>query len=170
MPAISSLRSQRLSASRPDIAQQYVAFRLRLGWFVLPIESIYRAIPLIKHIPKLTLSGQAVTVIDLGKLLFGQGKVNTIAIPQLVVNGAVVSPKPSLIVASSQTKGIIGILSNSQPALQRIAQDQLVPLPQTYSQQWKVDFITSMTLPTDDRPSLFAIDCDRLIERIHQPK
>jgi chemotaxis signal transduction protein len=107
MPAISSLRSQRLSESRSDIAQQYVAFRLRLGWFVLPIESIYRAIPLTKHIPKLTLSGQPVTVIDLGKLLFGQVKVNTSEIPKLVVNGAVVSSKPSLIVLAPAPRIVV---------------------------------------------------------------
>ena len=167
MPAISSLRSQRLSAKASDIEKQYVAFRLRLGWFILPIESIYRAITLEKHIPKLTFSGQPIPIIDLGKRLFGQTKQGTQNIPQLVINGAIVVSKPSLIVVRSrneeQNEKLVGILSNSQPALQRVSENQLVPLPPTYSQLWKVDFINSMTLPSQDSPSLFAIDSDRLV-------
>jgi len=72
MPAISSLRSQRLSELRHDIEKQYVTFRLRLAWFIVPIESIYRVIPLEKHIPRITLAGKSVPLIDLGKILFGQ--------------------------------------------------------------------------------------------------
>jgi chemotaxis signal transduction protein len=166
MPAISSLRSQRLSELRTDIGQQYLAFRLRLGWFILPIESIYRVIPLEKHIPNLTFSGQKVPIADLGKILFGETKGQSNKIPQLSVNGAIVVSKPSLIVVRNQTEDLVGILSNSQPALQKISQDDLVPLPSIYSQRWKVDFIKSMTLPSPDRPSLFAIDSDRLVDTI----
>ncbi len=170
MPAISSLRSQRLSELQPDIAQQYVAFRLRLAWFILPIHSIYRVISLEKHIPKLTFSGQNVPAIDLGRVLFGQTKVPLNSIPQLVVSGAVVVSKPSLIIVRSQTEDLIGLLSNSQPALQRVSQDEIVALPQTYSQRWKVDFISSMTLPSEARPSLFVIDSDRLVATILKKK
>jgi chemotaxis signal transduction protein len=170
MPAISSLRSQRLSELRPDIVKQYVAFRLRLAWFILPIESIYRVIPLDKHIPKITFLGQNVPIVDLGKILFSSTKGTVDNIPQLVVNGAVVASKPSLIIVHSQNEHLIGILSNSQPALQRVSQDQIVSLPQTYSQRWKVDFISSMTLPSEDLPSLFVIDSDRLISNMVKPK
>ena len=170
MPAISSLRSQRLSELRPDIGKQYVAFRLRLAWFILPIESIYRVIPLDKHIPKITFLGQNVPIVDLGKILFGSTKGTVDNIPQLVVNGAVVASKPSLIIVHSQNEALIGILSNSQPALQRVSQDQIVSLPQTYSQRWKVDFISSMTLPSEDLPSLFVIDSDRLISNMVKTK
>jgi len=170
MPAISSLRSQRLSEFQPDIAQQYVAFRLRLAWFILPIDSIYRVISLEKYIPKLTFSGQNVPAIDLGRVLFGQTKVPLNSIPQLVVSGAVVVSKPSLIIVRSQTEDLIGLLSNSQPALQRVSQDEIVALPQTYSQRWKVDFISSMTLPSEERPSLFVIDSDRLVATILKKK
>lgn len=170
MPAISSLRSQRLSELQPDIAQQYVAFRLRLAWFILPIDSIYRVISLEKHIPKITFSGQNVPAIDLGRVLFGQTKVPLNSIPQLVVSGAVVVSKPSLIIVRSQTEDLIGLLSNSQPALQRVSQDEIVALPQTYSQRWKVDFISSMTLPSEERPSLFVIDSDRLVATILKKK
>lgn len=163
MPAISSLRSQRLSELRPDIGKQYVAFRLRLAWFILPIESIYRVIPLEKHIPKITFLGQNVPIIDLGKILFGQTKAKGDNVPQLVVNGAIVASKPSLIIVHSQNEDLVGILSNSQPALQKVSQDQIVSLPPTYSQRWKVDFISSMTFPSQGFPSLFAIDSDRLI-------
>jgi chemotaxis signal transduction protein len=166
MPAISSLRSQRLSELRPDIAQQYVTFRLRLAWFILPIESIYRVIPLEKHIPRITLVGKSVPLIDLGKILFGQTKLQVSDIPQLVVSGAIVSSKPSLVIVCNQNEDLVGILSNSQPALQRVSQDQIVPLPPTYSERWKVDFISSMTLPSKDLPSLFAIDSDRLISTV----
>ncbi len=166
MPAISSLRSQRLSELQPDIGQQYVAFRLRLAWFILPIQSIYRLIPLEKHIPKLTFSGQHVPAIDLGRILFGQTKVPLNSIPQLKVSGAVVVSKPSLIIVRSQTEDLVGLLSNSQPALQRIPQDKIVTLPSIYSQRWKVDFISSMTLPSEERPSLFLIDSDRLVTAV----
>jgi chemotaxis signal transduction protein len=162
MAAISSLRSQKLLELRPDIEKQYVAFRLRFAWFILPIESIYRVIPLEKHIPKLTFSGQKVPIIDLGKILFGQTKVQT-EIPQLVVNGAIVVSKPSLIVVQDRNVNLVGILSNSQPALQKVSQDKIGSLPLTYSQRWKVDFISSMTLPYENFPSLFLIDCDRLV-------
>ena len=163
MPAISSLRSQRLSGLKSDSEKQYVAFRLRLGWFILPIEAIYRVIPLENHIPKLTFAGQKVMIVDLGKILFGQNKSQSGKIPQLIANGAIVSSKPSLIVVSSHAGKLVGVLSNSQPALQKIAQNQLVPLPLTYTQNWKVDYINYMTLPSQDMPSLFAIDSDRLV-------
>ncbi len=168
MPAISSLRSQRLSQLNPDIDQQYIAFRLRLAWFILPIDSIYRVIPLDKHIPKLTLAGQDVPVVDLGKLLFGQTKAKNNTVPQLIVNGAIVASKPSLIVVRSQTEDLVGILSNSQPALQKISQDTIVPLPLTYSQSWKVNFIKSMTIPSKEKPALFLINSDRLVAEISQ--
>jgi chemotaxis signal transduction protein len=170
MPAISSLRSQRLSELRSDIEKQYVAFRLRLAWFILPIESIYRVIPLEKHIPKLTFSGQNVPIIDLGKILFGQTKVQVDNIPQLVVNGAIVAAKPSLIVVQAHNEDLVGILSNSQPALQKLSQDKIVPLPLTYSQRWKVDFVSSMTLPSEDLPSLFLIDSDRFVSSVVKHK
>lgn len=166
MPAISSLRSQRLLALRPDIGQQYVTFRLRIAWFFLPIESIYRVIPLEKHVPKITFAGDNIPIIDLGKLLFNQTKVQSSDPQQLVINGAVVAPNPSLIITRNRAENLVGILSNSQPALQRISQDEIVSLPITYSQRWKVNFITAMTLPTKERPSLFAIDSDRLIASI----
>jgi len=166
MPAISSLRSQRLSELRPNIGQQYVTFRLRIAWFILPIESIYRVIPLEKYIPKLTFLGKNVPIIDLGKILFGQTKIPASSIPQLTINGAIVSSKPSLIVVRNQNEDLVGILSNSQPALQRVSQDLIVPLPATYSQRWKVDFINSMTLPSNALPSLFTINSDRLISSV----
>ncbi|MCY7331291.1 MAG: hypothetical protein LH649_01240, partial [Pseudanabaena sp. CAN_BIN31] len=103
---------------------------------------------------------------DLGKILFGETKGQSNKIPQLFVNGAIVVSKPSLIVIRNQTEDLVGILSNSQPALQKVSQSDLVPLPVTYSQRWKVDFIKSMTLPSQDRPSLFAIDSDRLVHTI----
>lgn len=166
MPDISSLRSKRLSGLRSDTGKQYVAFRLRLGWFILPIEAIYRVIPLEKHIPKVTFAGKPLPIVDLGKLLFGKNKTQSNQFPQLIINGAIVASKPSLIIVRGQTDKLVGVLSNSQPALQKIFADQLVPLPPTYSQQWKVDFIDSMTLPSADRPSLFAIDRDRLIAKL----
>ncbi|MDX2254944.1 MAG: hypothetical protein NW214_05460 [Pseudanabaenaceae cyanobacterium bins.39] len=176
MPIISPLRSQRLANLRPDIGDQYVAFRLRLAWFVLPIKSIYRVIPIQKHIPKVTFSGQSIPVVDVGKLLFGQVKVNIEQIPPLVVNGATVSAKPSLLIVQGQQSSLeemevscpplVGVLSNSQPALQRLTEQQFVQVPPTYSQRWNVDFIKSMTLPSVDCPSLFAIDVDELIQAI----
>ncbi|MFM7888410.1 MAG: chemotaxis protein CheW [Pseudanabaena sp.] len=166
MPAISSLRSQRLLEMHSDIGLQYVAFRIRIAWFVLPIESIYRAIPLEKQVPKITVAGESIPIIDLGKLLFQQTKFQSSDIQHLVVNGAVVAAKPSLIVARNQKDDLVGLLSNSQPALQRISQDEIVSLPTTYSQRWKVDFITSMTLPNKERPSLFVIDSDRLLSAV----
>lgn len=163
MAAISSLRSQRLRELSPNIAKQYVAFRLRIAWFAVPIEFIYRIIALEKQVPKITFGGNNITIIDLGKLLFGQTKGQNNDIPQLVVNGAVVASKPSLIVVRNQTDDLVGILSNSQPAMQSISLEQIVPLPATYSQKWKIDFINSMTIPSPERPSLFIINSDRLL-------
>ena len=166
MPAISSLRSQRLLELRPNLEQQYVAFRLRIAWFMLPIEAIYRVIPLEKNVPKVTLSGENVMIIDLGKILFGQIKAQDNNVQPLVVNGAEVVSKPSLIIACNQNNQLVGILSNSQPALQKVSQADIVPLPATYSQRWKLDFITSMTLPSKERPSLFVINSDRFVSAV----
>ena len=166
MPIISSLRSQRLAIQRPNLGQQYVTFRLRVGWFAVAIQNIYRIIPLEKHIPKITFSGQNVPIVDLGKILFGNAKVQAKDIPQLIVNGAPVVSKPSMVIIRNPNEDLVGILCNSQPALQMVTQDQLVPLPPTYSQRWKVDFIDSMTLPAENVPSLFLIDSDRLINKI----
>ncbi|MBD2178018.1 chemotaxis protein CheW [Pseudanabaena sp. FACHB-1998] len=172
MAAITSLRSQRLQELRPNIPKQYVAFRLRIAWFAVPIEFIYRIIPLEKQVPKITFAGNNIPIIDLGKMLFGQTKGQNHDIQQLVVNGAVVASKPSLIVVRNQSDDLIGILSNSQPAMQNISKDEFVPLPATYSQRWKVNFINFMTIPSSEQPSLFVINSDRLISsminKIHQ--
>jgi chemotaxis signal transduction protein len=163
MATITSLRSQRLQELSPNVAKQYVAFRLRIAWFVVPIEFIYRIVPLEKQVPKITFSGNNIPIIDLGKLLFGQNKGQNNDIQQLVVNGAVVASKPSLIVVRNQSDELVGILSNSQPAMQNISKEEIVPLPATYSQRWKIDFINSMTIPTPERPSLFVINSDRFV-------
>ena len=168
MPSISSLRSNRLSQLRPNTGKQYVAFRLRIAWFILPIASIYRLMPIEKNIPELTALGQKVPLIDLGRALFGQTKVNKDDIPQLSVSGAIVSSKPSIIIIHNQAEDLVGLLCNSQPAMQMVTEDEIVALPQTYSQRWKVDFISSMTLPLSERPSLFLIDSDRLISVIQK--
>jgi chemotaxis signal transduction protein len=168
MPSITSLRSNRLAQLRPDTGKQYVTFRLRIAWFIVPIASIYRLMPIEEHIPKLTALGQNVPLIDLGRVLFGQTKVNKDDIPQLSVSGAIISSKPSLVIIRNQAEDLIGLLSNSQPAMQLIPDHEIVALPKTYSQRWKVDFIPSMTLPLLDRPSLFLIDSDRLINTIQK--
>jgi chemotaxis signal transduction protein len=175
MAALSSLRSQRMSSQRAEIEAQYVAFRLRLGWFILPVSSIFRVMPIEKRVPTITLNGEKVPSIDLGRSLFG--KNTTSSVPILSVAGSPVSNKPSLLVVRSQSQSqpdlvkskdqsYVGLLSNSQPALLRIALRDIVPLPPTYAQQWKVDFITSMTLPIETRPSLFAIDPDRFVAAV----
>ena len=168
MPSISSLRSNRLSQLRPDAAKHYVAFRLRIAWFILPIASIYRLMPLEENIPELTALGKKVPLIDLGRVLFGQTQVNKDDIPQLSVGGAIVSSKPSIIIVRNQAEDLVGLLCNSQPAMQLVNSDEIVALPRTYSQRWKIDFIPSMTLPLLDRPSLFLIDSDRLINAIQK--
>jgi len=168
MPSITSLRSNRLSQLRPNNGKQYVAFRLRIAWFILPIASIYRLMPLEEKIPKLTALGQNVPLIDLGRVLFGQTKVNKDDIPKLSVGGAIVSSKPSLVIIRNQAEDLVGLLINSQPVMQLLTEDEIVALPQTYSQRWKVDFIPSMTLPSSDRPSLFLIDSNRLINAIQK--
>jgi chemotaxis signal transduction protein len=124
--------------------------------------------PIEENIPKLTALGQNVPLIDLGRVLFGQAKVNKDEIPQLSVGGAIVSSKPSLVIIRNQAEDLIGLLSNSQPAMQLIPDDEIVALPKTYSQRWQVDFIPSMTLPLLERPSLFLIDSDRLINTIQK--
>ncbi|MEI6330069.1 MAG: chemotaxis protein CheW [Pseudanabaena sp. ELA645] len=168
MPTITSLRSNRLSHLRPDTGKQYVAFRLGIAWFILPIASIYRLMPIEENIPKLTALGQNVPLIDLGRSLFGQTKVNKDDIPKLSVGGAIVSSKPSIIIIHNKAENFVGLLSNSQPAMLQVTEDEIVALPKTYSQRWKVDFISSMTLPLSDRPSLFLIDSDRLIDTIQK--
>jgi len=168
MPSITSLRSNRLAQLRPDTGKQYVTFRLRIAWFIVPIASIYRLMPIEENVPKFTDLGQNVPLIDLGRVLFGQTKIKKNDIPQLSVGGAIVSSKPSLIIIRNQSENLVGLLCNSQPAMQLITGNEIVSLPQTYSQRWKVDFITSMTLPLSDRPSLFLIDSDRLIDTIQK--
>ncbi len=148
------------------MGQQYVTFRLRVAWFAVPIQNIYRIIPLEKHIPKLTFLGKNVPIVDLGKILFGNTKIQAKDIPQLVVNGAPVVSKPSMVIIRDPDENLVAILCNSQPALQMVTQDQLVPLPPTYSQRWKVDFINLMTLPSENTPSFFIINSDRLITKI----
>jgi chemotaxis signal transduction protein len=168
MAALSSLRSQRISNQRAEIEQQYVAFRLRLGWFILPVAAIFRVLPVEKQLPTITLSGAKVPLIDLGRSLFGKNTSQTA--PVLLVGGSPVANKPSLLIVRSQVdtkEAYVGLLCNSQPALQRIAPSEIVPLPPTYAKQWKVDFVTSMTLPIASRPSLFAIDPDLFVSTIH---
>ncbi len=159
--ALSSLRSRRFSTQSAEVLEQYIAFRLRSAWFVLPINTIYRVLPLAdKKVPKVEFAGKSIPLIDLGKLLFGKDAIKPAA--PLILNGSPVANQPSLIIISDRNGIMLSIPSNSQPALLRLSQSQFSPLSPTLAQRWQVDFIPKMTQPTDERPALFAIDPDRL--------
>lgn len=159
MAILSTVRSRR---SQPQAAptQQYVVFRLQAAWFILPVTSVYRVLPLpADPMPQLTFGGQPLPVLDLRPLLFPEPAGEIIP---LEVGGAAVADLPALMVVSSRNHTLVALPTDSQPALLRLTPAELVPIPPTYPQQWQVDFLTRMTLPSPTRPALFEIDADRL--------
>ncbi|MEE3717234.1 hypothetical protein V2H45_10790 [Tumidithrix elongata RA019] len=162
MASLSSLRSRRASDRQAQVSQQYVAFRLRAAWFVLPVTAIYRVLPLEnKILPKVTFEGKSIPIVDAGRLLFGKEPVKPAA--PLVLGGSAVAEQPSLFVIQSGDGVMASLPSNSQPGLLRLSQDKLMTLPPQLAQRWQVDFMAGMIQPTAERPALFAIDPDRFV-------
>jgi chemotaxis signal transduction protein len=160
MPAISALSSFRKSSSdRREVAPQLVAFRLRFAWFVLPVTSLYRVLPLEKMLPTLTHGGQPVPMIDVAQSLFGNTSKK---VPLLYIGGSPVPAKPCLLIVQNAIAQLVALRSDSQPALLRIAPDLFLPLPTNAPARWRT-CISGMTKPLDDNPSLFAIDPELLI-------
>jgi chemotaxis signal transduction protein len=160
LSSLSSLRSRRIVDKQVQTSQQFIAFRLRAAWFVLPVTALYRVIQLESNtLPKVTLAGESVPIIDLGKLLFGKYAVKPA--PPLIIEGSQVAAQPCLIIVQNSDGKLVSIPSNSQPALIRLSSDQFVSLSET--QQWNLDIIDNRIEESSDRPSLFAINPNRLV-------
>jgi len=166
MAALSSLRSRRFSEQQAETLRQYVAFRLRAAWFVLPLTTIDRVLPLeSKAIPQITFEGKSIRSINLGRLLFGKDPVKP-ATP-LILGGSPVSSQPSLLIIRDLNGAMASLPCNSQPALLRLAPTKFIALPPTLAQRWHsgslTGLVTGMAPSTSERPALFEIDPDRFV-------
>jgi chemotaxis signal transduction protein len=160
LSSLSSLRSRRMVDKQVQATQQFIAFRLRAAWFVLPVTALYRVIQLESNtLPKVTLAGALIQIVDLGKLLFGKDAIKPA--PPLIIEGSQVADRPCLILVQNSEGKLVSLPSNSQPVLIRLSADQFSPLPE--SQQWNLDIIENMIEESPDRPALFEIKPNRLV-------
>jgi hypothetical protein len=178
MSLTSSLRDRRLANRQIELKQQFVIFWIRQAWFAIPIAAMYRVIPLEADIPLITQAGIEVPIFDIGEVIFSNQQPILDNMPKsknLQFGGVEVLAQRSLILVQrsgqvldqvlERSKTLIGILSDSQPVLQRILDSEFMPLPNNYRADFNSELINSMTpISWEDatRPEIFLLNPDSI--------
>ncbi len=159
--ATRAARLPRLNDRKVEVQQQLITFEIRGMGFLMPIEAVHRAI-----------------VFDYGRHLlryinFEQSILPVVAVERTILNQAEETP-PSSKPSQQQIALIIEVLSgfseelqhrivlpiDSPPSLCRLADSDLLPLPQTY----EVKCVNGMTKVNADQPLQFLLNPNQLIE------
>lgn len=134
MPLTSSLRDRRLTNRQIEPKQQYVIFWIRQAWFAIPIDVMYRAIPIEIDVPIITHGGIEIPIMDISDRLFPNHKL----IPNRILKfgNTEVSTQRSLILV--QSNFLVGILIDSQPILHKMLASEFIPISENYERDYEI--------------------------------
>ncbi|WP_218081446.1 chemotaxis protein CheW [Anthocerotibacter panamensis] len=148
--------SRRLRPTQPT--EQYIAFRLRQEWFVLPLDAVQKVVPLGeisgdptgRGIGLVRSEGRELVVVDVGHRIFRDPA------PQ--------SWEPEerylLILAAGDN---LALPIDSRPVLRRLARAAFAPLPPTYAVLSPVRHVSARAVLAEDEPALFLLDITQLL-------
>jgi chemotaxis signal transduction protein len=157
------LRSRRFADRAIESTQQYITFQLRQYTFALPIDRLKR-VSLVK--------GDADPASDMSTPVNAQEDVRLIDIDQYMfaaINTAVPSaadltnPRQDfcVILFNDPTGHTVGLAIDAQPKMQRIAQSQILPLPEDKTYLPLQSVCVSRIQLTEEK-AIFLLDFEKL--------
>jgi chemotaxis signal transduction protein len=157
------LRSRRFADRATEPTQQYITFQLRQYTFALPIEHLKR-VSLVKgeSEPTLDLSTpvnaqEDVRLIDIDQYMFTA--INTPALGTADLTTA--QQDFCVILFKDPTGHTVGLAIDTQPKMQRIAQSQIVPLPEDKTYLPLQSVCVSRIQLTGEK-AIFLLDLEKL--------
>ena len=191
MAILSSLKSRRLRSHKGEATQQIIVFPIQDEWFALPIFSVKKVIPRSEtggnhHDSSTAITvyeGKELLVLDIEHQVFGDrrdrepqpdsstaalDKASTAKSSQLGLD----QPIPSevgiqsaggyLLIIRDHQGELLGLPTKSAPAVRRVAQSAMVPLPASYAARINLRCVNGLIIQGDDDPILFFLNPDQL--------
>lgn len=152
-----TLRRQRQAIA----TRQILTFSLRGEWFAFLLEEVFKVIlldrtyqaPDDRHVHLTLYQGQEITLMDLGFCLFGRDPSPS-------------QDAPFAVVLPPWEDQWLGIPLYAMPAIRRIPQDALKPLPQIYQDHTKLHCISDIMIEAEHQaPAIFLINAHHLRQR-----
>lgn len=178
MATPNSFRLRRLSDRATTTKRQLITFTLSQIGFLLPIDSVYRAtVSAASDLAQgqVCLEGHWLPVIDLKPLVLGATDAASL-LPQAEALEASGASKAKLHRPSATSDIAVLILQrpdghpsvvipvDSAPALCRVSEEHLVPLPQAYT----MAYVDQMTDRNSEQPLHFLLNPGQLLEKLEQ--
>lgn len=162
MAIFSPLRIRRFAAKQTETTKQLIAFRLRQEWFALPIHAVEKVVLLDKIYGDPNQTGIALTiyqdqellVIDVAHFIFGE-------IPSLDLTNINCN---YLVIVKSGNGTLVGLPIDSAPAIRRVAESALKPLPEGYLRNGNIHCVSSLMIETEGENSLFLLDSEKIVQ------
>ena len=179
MAIYSPLRSRRLAAAKTEATIRLITFKLYQETFALPLASVYRVTTLDAPgqrgqrlygdphgtgVSLTTFQGRELVVIDVGQRIFGTPQLlhqqrEAIAVPTD-------QPEPKriadliryLLILQPEPDRLVGLPIDSPPSIQSIQVAAFQPLPEIYRQHGNIHCVSSLSIESPDRPSIFLLD------------
>jgi chemotaxis signal transduction protein len=174
-------------------SRQLVIFQLQGEWLALPIECVYRVIPLgqvygVSHGQGISLTryeNQEIPVIDIQRRIFGSVSV-LLESPESSIHSKEVepyipvsvplededtpqsqSPKQHylLIIQTSQGE-LTGIPLESQPSLRRVPESAFAPPPASYLANGTIRCVSALVTLDNNHPSLFLLNPAQIMQDV----
>jgi chemotaxis signal transduction protein len=167
----SLVRSRHTAGRNTEKTKQFISFRLRQEWFVLPIDSVQRVIQMGKvygdpqgtGVSLTNFQGQEIIVVDVAHLIFGETSSLVQEQKQSLSTNEKNQPRILLIIQSDKGE-IVGLPVDSTPIMRRVPDSAFTPIPETYIAQGNVRCISSTMIQLSDQPPLFLLDPNQLVE------
>jgi chemotaxis signal transduction protein len=168
MAIYSPLRSRRLAGDKAEVTQRILTFKLGEELFALPLAAVHKAIVLDRvygdpngtGVGLTTYQGRELVIIDVAQRIFGRDPDETLAQAtfdrdtQAVRYTIVLQPEPNR---------FVGLPIDSPPSIQSLPMSAFGALPEIYRRNSNVHCISSLSVETPDRPSIFLLDVARLL-------
>ncbi|WP_373547232.1 chemotaxis protein CheW [Chamaesiphon sp.] len=180
MAIYSPLRSRRLAAAKTEATLRLITFKLDRETFALPLASVHRVTTLDAPgqrgqrlygdphgtgVSLTTFQGRELVVIDVGQRIFGKPQLlhqqqrEAIAVPTD-------QPEPKriadliryLLILQPEPDRLIGLPIDSPPSIQSIQVAAFQPLPEIYRQHGNIHCVSSLSIESPDRQSIFLLD------------
>lgn len=191
MAIFTSRRFENRQAHRAT--RQIIIFQIQKEWFALPIECVYRVIPLgsVYGVPQgqgLSLTryeNQDVPVIDIEHRVFGypdpaiaaEQKANPSSELEPYVPFSIASQdedsqqsQPAnqryLLITQASQGDLMGIPLASQPSLRRVSESAFTPPPASYLAKGTIRCVSALVMLDDNHPSLFLLNLNQVVRDI----
>jgi chemotaxis signal transduction protein len=176
MAIYSPLRSRRLATQQTEATQRLITFKLGSENFALPLDRVHKVTVLDRlygdpqhtGVSLTTYQGRELVAIDVGQRIFGQPAQVLPPLPKKSIPAQVVERDSDLVryllILQPDPDRLLGLPLDSPPSIQSIQLSAFQPLPAIYLQHGNIHCVSKMSIDRADRPSIFLLDIDLLME------